>query len=112
MPAAAALRTKKTDSNDTDATTVKLLRSGNVPLGTHERKPLPDDAVMMTATQVRNFFGGRSAMWLWRKLNPMHSQHDPNFPKPVRFPGGRMTFWRVDEVRAYAASLTVTGGAR
>jgi hypothetical protein len=31
-----------------------------------------------TGPQVRKRYGGRSAMWLWRKL-----KYDPKFPRPL-----------------------------
>jgi hypothetical protein len=31
-----------------------------------------------TASQVRERYGGRSAMWLWRRM-----KDDPRFPKPL-----------------------------
>ena len=31
-----------------------------------------------TGPQVRKRYGGRSAMWLWRKL-----KYDPRFPRPL-----------------------------
>ena len=31
-----------------------------------------------TSRQVRQRYGNRSAMWLWRKL-----KHDPRFPRPL-----------------------------
>jgi hypothetical protein len=37
-----------------------------------------DDDVLVTATELRKRYGGRSAMWLWRQL-----QNDPTFPKPL-----------------------------
>lgn len=37
-----------------------------------------------TAPQVLERYGGRSAMWLWRKL-----RFDPNFPRPVVIAGRR-----------------------
>jgi predicted DNA-binding transcriptional regulator AlpA len=53
----------------------------------------------LTATQVRARYGGRSSMWLWRKL-----KHDPSFPRPLVM--GRSTrLFSVDELDAYDDSL-------
>jgi predicted DNA-binding transcriptional regulator AlpA len=50
--------------------------------------------VWLSSRQVRDRFGGRSAMWLWRR------QHqDPQFPQPKRF--GRLLFWSLAELEAY-----------
>jgi hypothetical protein len=50
---------------------------------------------------VRIFFGGKSAMWIWRKL-----KNDPRFPKPVYF--GKLPHWRVDWLELYAAEAPTT----
>jgi predicted DNA-binding transcriptional regulator AlpA len=51
--------------------------------------------VWLSSRQVRDRFGGRSAMWLWRRIN-----QDPQFPKPKRL-GGRLLFWSLAELEAY-----------
>jgi predicted DNA-binding transcriptional regulator AlpA len=55
--------------------------------------------VWLTSTQVRDRFGGRSAMWLWRRIN-----QDPQFPKPKKL-GGRLLFWSLQELEAYERQL-------
>jgi predicted DNA-binding transcriptional regulator AlpA len=40
----------------------------------------------LTAGQLRERYGGRSHMWIERRL-----QDDPTFPKPTKF--GRLRFW-------------------
>jgi predicted DNA-binding transcriptional regulator AlpA len=47
-----------------------------------------------TGPQVLERYGGRSAMWLWRKL-----RFDPNFPRPVVIGGRR--YFDEDELDAY-----------
>jgi hypothetical protein len=39
----------------------------------------------LTAIQLRARYGGRSHVWLWRKL-----KRDPNFPKPFYMDGFRL----------------------
>ena len=68
--------------------------SENPKLGPHKFVPVPADAVWMTTNQVRSRYGGRSSMWLYRKL-----RSDPKFPRPTYF--GRMQFFRVSELEAY-----------
>jgi hypothetical protein len=50
-----------------------------------------------TGPQVLERYGGRSAMWLWRR-----EHHDPKWPKPVVI-GGRK-FYDEDELDAYDAA--------
>jgi hypothetical protein len=57
---------------------------------------VPRDAVWISARQTRDRFGGRSAMWLHRKI-----KNDPAFPRPSFF--GRLQFFRVAELDAWAA---------
>lgn len=53
---------------------------------------------LISATQVRERFGGVSDMWLHRRL------HDQSgFPKPVYI--GRLRFWRLNELRAWEEGL-------
>jgi hypothetical protein len=61
-------------------------------------KPIPADALWLTSNQVLARYGGRSAMWLWRKV-----KNDPAFPKP-RY-AGRMQLYSVPELNAYDAAL-------
>jgi predicted DNA-binding transcriptional regulator AlpA len=51
----------------------------------------PTDGGYLTAVQVRARYGGRSDMWLWRRL-----EADPHFPKPMRVSGYR--YWRLSEL--------------
>jgi predicted DNA-binding transcriptional regulator AlpA len=63
-------------------------------LGPRPAKPVPADAVWMTSNQVCARYGGKSHMWLWRKI-----KRDPAFPKPVYF--GRMMMFSVAEQDDY-----------
>jgi hypothetical protein len=54
----------------------------------------PAGAVWIPATAVLARYGGRSHMWLVRRL-----QNDPGFPRFARF--GRLRFWRVAELDSY-----------
>jgi len=56
-----------------------------------------------TARQVRERYGDRSGMWLWRKL-----KSDPKFPRPMSM-GKNLRLFDDDELDAYDASLK--GGA-
>ncbi len=62
-------------------------------------KPLPDGAVWMTTPQLLRRYGGRSAMWLWRKL-----RDDPDFPKPI-YMGPKNRMFSVAECDAYDRNL-------
>jgi hypothetical protein len=64
-------------------------------LGAHSPVPVPHDAVWVSARQTRDRFGGRSAMWLHRKI-----KSDATFPRPKYF--GRLQFFRVAELDAWA----------
>ena len=59
---------------------------------------LTSNQAWLTGRQVRDRFGGRSAMWLWRRTNL-----DDKFPKPKRF-GGRLLFWSLQELKHTSAS--------
>jgi hypothetical protein len=59
--------------------------------------PAPD-AVYISAPQVCARYGGRSHMWLVRKL-----ADDPKFPKPHYF--GRLRFFKVHELEAYERTV-------
>lgn len=52
-----------------------------------------------TAVQVRQRYGGRSAMWLWRKLKV-----DPKFPRPLDM-GPNLKLFDDDELNAYDDAL-------
>jgi predicted DNA-binding transcriptional regulator AlpA len=53
----------------------------------------------LTASQVRERFGGRSSMWLWRKL-----RDDPLFPKPLPM-GQNIRLFDVQELDRYDDAL-------
>jgi hypothetical protein len=57
-------------------------------------KPLPADAVFMSSAELRNRYGGRSHMWLNRRL-----ANDLDFPRPEITDPQR--FWRIATVEAY-----------
>jgi hypothetical protein len=61
-----------------------------------KQKPVapPPGAVWISARQVLDRFGGRSEMWLVRKLKT-----DKDFPKPAY--SGRLRFFRLDELEQY-----------
>ena len=67
-------------------------------LGPREGKPIPPNALWINGKQVCERYGGRSAMWLWRKV-----RRDPKFPKP-RF-DGRVQLFSVAEFDAYDRAL-------
>jgi hypothetical protein len=48
----------------------------------------------VTAIQLRARYGGRSHVWLWRKL-----KRDPNFPKPFYMDGFR--YWDEADLDQY-----------
>lgn len=54
----------------------------------------PAGSKYISAPQLLDRYGGRSHMWLHRKL-----ADDPKFPKPVYF--GRLRFFELAELEAY-----------
>ena len=48
----------------------------------------------LNAPQLKHRYGGRSDMWIWRRL-----VDDPDFPKP--FVMGKQRYWRLSELLAY-----------
>ena len=52
-----------------------------------------------TAAQVCIRYGGRSHMWLWRRL-----KSDPTFPRPMRCSGSHLRLFDNDELDAYDAA--------
>jgi len=70
-------------------------------LGPRKPAPIPADAVWLTSNQVRDRYGGRSQMWLHRKLR------NPDFPKP-RY-DGRLRLFSVAALDAY--DRAVLGGS-
>jgi hypothetical protein len=67
---------------------------GGYRLGPRAAKPIPADAVWMTSNQLRARYGGKSHMWIVRKL-----RNDPDFPKPAY--DGRMQIFSVAEFDEY-----------
>jgi predicted DNA-binding transcriptional regulator AlpA len=59
-----------------------------------KKQPPPSSAKFISAPQVLARYGGRSHMWLVRKL-----EDDPRFPKPVYF--GRLRFFKLVELEEY-----------
>lgn len=80
------------DRNDGDAPRRRI--GTGYKLGPHAPKILPAGAIWMTSNQVCARYGGKSHMWLWRKV-----KCDPAFPKPVYF--GRMMMFSVAEQDEY-----------
>lgn len=56
--------------------------------------PPPPGAKYISAPQVLSRYGGRSHMWLERKLKT-----DPRFPRPDYF--GRLRFFQIAKLEAY-----------
>jgi predicted DNA-binding transcriptional regulator AlpA len=52
-------------------------------------------AEFITSSQVRARYGGRSRMWLHRKLLA-----DPTFPKPIHL-GTSWRYWRLSDLERY-----------
>jgi predicted DNA-binding transcriptional regulator AlpA len=67
---------------------------------TGPQKPIlvPPDAKFLSAKQVCARYGGRSHMWLQRKID-----NDPDFPKPKKI--GRLRFWEITKLEAYERSI-------
>jgi hypothetical protein len=63
-------------------------------LGPRKPVPIPADALWISARQVRARYGGRSHMWIERKI-----KNDPKFPKPTYF--GRLKFFRPSKLDEY-----------
>lgn len=55
----------------------------------------------ITSATVREFCGGVSDMWIWRRL-----KSDPSFPRPVYV--GRRRFWLESEMRNWWANQPTT----
>jgi hypothetical protein len=62
------------------------------------RKAPPPDAVFISAPQVCARYGGRSFMWLVRKL-----AIDQDFPRPQYF--GRLRFFKIHELEEYERTV-------
>jgi predicted DNA-binding transcriptional regulator AlpA len=67
-------------------------------LGPHKKEAAPLGAKFLTAEQVCDRYGGRSTMWLHRRL-----KSDPAFPKPTYL--GRLRLFPVAELDAYDLAL-------
>lgn len=72
----------------------RVRRGAGYTLGPRRQFAVPSSAVWITAKQVCERYGGRSLMWLWRKLHD-----DANFPRATYF--GRIQFFSVAELEAY-----------
>jgi hypothetical protein len=64
------------------------------PTGKQKPVPPPADAIFISARQLLARYGGRSAMWLHRKL-----RDDPDFPRPIYF--GRLQFYRLADLEQF-----------
>jgi predicted DNA-binding transcriptional regulator AlpA len=71
---------------------------GGYTLGPHQSFAVPPGAVWITAKQVCARYGGRSLMWLWRKL-----RDEETFPRPVYF--GRLQFFNLEALEAYERTV-------
>jgi hypothetical protein len=69
-----------------------------IPHSKQPPKPVPPDAVWISATQLRNRFGARSSMWLVRKL-----KNDSDFPRPTYF--GRLMFFEIAKLEEYEQAM-------
>jgi hypothetical protein len=57
-------------------------------------KPKPNR--YLTVNSLRERWGGVSQMFIERRL-----QDDPNFPRPMRFPGGRLRLFDEEAIEKY-----------
>lgn len=79
----------------------RLRHGAGYTLGPRQACPVPPGAVWITAKQVCDRYGGRSQMWLWRKLHD-----DSNFPRATYF--GRIQFFNVAELEGYERSCAAS----
>ncbi|MFY9957722.1 helix-turn-helix transcriptional regulator [Bradyrhizobium sp.] len=86
------------DNNDADSSPSPVKGGAGYKNGPHKKVPLPIGAKWATPLQVCDRYGGKSDMWLWRKI-----KDDPNFPKP--FYMGRRRLFLVADLDAYDLSL-------
>ena len=56
-----------------------------------------NDRHIPETTARRDFFGGVSAMWFYRRR-----KDDPDFPRPIKIHG--RNFYRLNALRAYVAA--------
>jgi predicted DNA-binding transcriptional regulator AlpA len=82
------------NSDDNDSHAPRRRMGTGYKLGPHAPKIVPAGAVWMTSNQVCARYGGKSQMWLWRKI-----KFDPAFPKPVYF--GRLMMFSIVEQDEY-----------
>jgi hypothetical protein len=71
----------------------------------HRPRVPPNGAKYISAPQVCDRYGGRSHMWLVRKL-----ETDPRFPRPTYF--GRLRFFKIAELEAYERAAAGGEGSR
>jgi hypothetical protein len=64
--------------------------------------PVPAGAAFISAKQVLARYGGRSEMWLNRKLTM-----EADFPRPMY--SGRLRFFRLEEIERYEKQSVVRG---
>jgi hypothetical protein len=69
------------------------------------KKEEPKSKRYLTVADLRQRWGNVSQMFVERRL-----QHDPNFPRPMKFPGGRLRLFDEEEIEAYER-MAVTGRA-
>ena len=50
----------------------------------------------LTSAQVRERYGGRSGVWLWRKL-----RYDATFPRPLVTGNSKLRLWDEEALDAY-----------
>jgi hypothetical protein len=75
----------------------------------------PAGAVWISAQQVLARYGGRSEMWLVRKLNKtINGKDNPAFDADFPQPGysGRLRFFRLDELEQYDKKFVGRGRAK
>ncbi|MGC2409384.1 MAG: DNA-binding protein [Methyloceanibacter sp.] len=58
----------------------------------------------LTNQQTRDRYGGKSQMWLWRRL-----KYDPRFPRPLII--GKRQHFAEDELDAYDEALRAESSA-
>jgi hypothetical protein len=79
------------------------------PTSKQKTKPVPEGAIWLSARQLLDRFGGRSAMWLHRRLHPK-SKDGPAFPQPAY--DGRLMFFRLSDIERYEREIIKRSHAR
>jgi len=69
------------------------------------KKPKPKR--YLTVNELRERWGGVSQMFIERRL-----QADPSFPKPMRFPGGRLRLFDEEAIEKYERAAVSKGSSR